>query len=84
MTDWLEDCLFNLAYLHQRILLEFLEGEDLIDIFTEIHPLYALLPPSFRIHSVNLQQFLELLIRKRDVLAIENAPELQASDNVLP
>lgn len=84
MPDRLKNCLFDLPNPQQWIFLQLFNGEDLINILTEIHPLDSLLSSSISINMVNLQKLLELFISQIDVQSIQDPSELQASDDVLP
>lgn len=84
MTHWLEDRFLDFSYTHQGILLQLLNSEHFIDVFTEIHPSDTLLPASLGVDAIHFQQFLELLVSECDVLTVKDASKLLPSDDVLP
>lgn len=82
MLDGLEDCWFDLPHSAERILLQLLDGEDLIDVLAEIHPLDSLLTVSL-LHRIHSLQLLVLLVGEVEVESTKNSPELQPSHDVL-
>jgi len=84
MAHWLEDRLLDFSHPHQGILLQLLNSEHFIDVFTEIHPSNSLLPASLGVDAVDFQQCLELLVSECDVLPVKDASKLLTSHYVLP